>query len=105
MEFSSALFLSRRRFPSGIALKGQLRDRKHHDSQRRDKILRFFSARKWAIFSTFWADFLTKSHTKPGERGKSPLEKIHTNPLMSTLTFRSGGAPLPRLTRMNSSGL
>ena len=34
-----------------------------------------------AIFSTFWGHFLTKLHSEPGEKGKSPLEKIHKNPV------------------------
>ena len=40
----------------------------------------FFSARKSAIFSTFWGHFL-KLHSKPGEKGKNPLEKIQRNPV------------------------
>ena len=52
------------------------RDRKDHDSQRRDRILRFSPPGNRAIFSTFWGDFLTKSNSTPGEKGKNPLEKI-----------------------------
>ena len=49
----------------------------NHDSHRRDRILRFFSPPgNRAIFSTFWGHFLTKSHIKPGEKGKDPMEKI-----------------------------
>ena len=32
-----------------------------------------------AIFSTFWANFLTKLHREPGEKRKNPLQKIHLN--------------------------
>ena len=41
-----------------------------------------FSAGNRAIFSTFWGHFLTKLHSKPGEKGKIPLEKIPKNPPM-----------------------
>ena len=52
--------------------RGHFRDRQKHDSQRRDRILRFSSPGNRAIFSTFWGDFLTKLDRKPGKH-----EKIH----------------------------
>ena len=36
----------------------------------------FFSARHWAIFSTFWVVFLLAHTENPGEIGNTPLEKI-----------------------------
>ena len=58
------------------------RDRKNHDSQRRDKILRFLSPPgNRAIFSTFWGHFLTESHRNPGEKAKkSTGDKILKSP-------------------------
>ena len=47
------------------------RDRKNHDRQRRDRILLFFlRPGHEAMLSTFWGHFLTKLHSKPGEKGK-----------------------------------
>ena len=66
----------RQQWPVSLT-KPKNRDRKTRDSQRResrDRILCFFSPPgNRAIFSTFWGDFLTKLHSKPGEKGK----KIH----------------------------
>ena len=44
------------------------RDRTIHDSQRRDRILRVFPARRSG-------NFLHKSRSKPGEKGKNPLPR------------------------------
>ena len=48
----------------------------------------FFFARKSGNFSTFWGDFLTQSHSKPGEKGK----KIHWRKFK-----KSGGDNAPKL--------
>ena len=51
-----------------------IRTKTTHDSQRRDKILRFFSPpRNRAIFSISWCDSLAKLHK---EKGRNPLEKF-----------------------------
>ena len=41
-----------------------------------DSTMHFSSPRNRGIFSTFWGDFFTKLHRKPGEEGKNPLETL-----------------------------
>ena len=60
-----------------LKLGEESRDRRNHDSQRQDRILCIFLK---AIFSTFWGDFHTRLHRKPGENEKNPLEKTQRHP-------------------------
>ena len=56
---------------SGVAI----RDQKNHDSQRRDKILRFFLRPEIGQFLQIFGAISLLTHTlKPGEEGKNPLE-------------------------------
>ena len=63
-----------------LALKGPLEigtEKKSHDSQRRDRILLFFSPPGYrTIFFTFWGGFLSNYTIKPEEKEKNPLRKI-----------------------------
>ena len=58
--------------PFKCALKN--RDRKNHDSQRRDRILCFFLRPEIGQVSPhFGGDFLTELHSEPGEKGEETL--------------------------------
>ena len=57
------------------------RDRKNHDSQTFDRILRFFSAWKSGNFLHILGRFLTNLHRKPGEKRKKSAGEHSKDPM------------------------
>ena len=55
------------------------RDRKDHDSQRRDRILSSFLRPESGTFLHIWGDLLSKFHRETGGKGKDPQEKTQEN--------------------------
>ena len=76
-------------FPQVSLCRGGYRDRKNHDSQRRDRILRFFfSARDRAIVSLHFGAISLLNYTENlGKEAKKSTGEVQKNPVKLQLSI------------------